>query len=165
MSTAIHKLLIVIRIRFQGLQGSELMKFWNHFLSKNIGDIVENNDLAFSLPYPQHPRETVFFLGADSSGSISRLDESFLKASLEWTKHLTENGTWELDWDFSVYDFSAGAMQKYRAGEHIQPTASENGIIGLVNSESMESIEKRLISNPRTKLIFKRWFAQSQVRQ
>jgi hypothetical protein len=161
MSTAIHKLLIVIRIRFQGLQGSKLMNFWNYFLSKSIGDIVENNDLAFSLPYPQNPRQTVLFFGADSSGSISQLDESFLKASLEWTTHLTENGKWELDWDFSVYDFSAGAMEKYRAGEHIQPTASENGIIGLVNSESMESIEKRLISNPRTKLIFKGWFARN----
>ena len=161
MATAIHKLLIVIRIRFQGLQGSELMNFWNHFLSKNIGDIVENNDLAFSLPYPQNPRQTVLFFGADSSESIIRLDESFLKASLEWTEHLTENGIWELDWDFSVYDFSAGVMQKYRAGKRIQPTASENGIIGLVNSESMESIEKRLISNPRTKLIFKGWFARS----
>ena len=161
MATAIHKLLIVIRIRFLGLQGSELMNFWNNFLSKNIGDIVENNELLFSLPYPQNPRETVLFFGADSSGSISRLDESFLRASLDWTEQLTENGTWELDWDFSVYDFSAGAMQKYRAGKHIQPIASENGIIGLVNSESMESIEKRLISNPRTKLIFKGWFARN----
>ena len=162
MATPIHKLLIVIRIRFQGLQGSELMNFWNHFLSKNIGDIVENNDLAFSLPYPQNSRETVLFFGADSSGSISRLDESFLKASLEWTKHLTENGIWELDWDFSVYDFSAWAMQKYRAGKHIQSTASENAIIDLVDAESLESIEKRLLSNPRTKLIFKGWSAQNR---
>jgi len=164
MSTAIHKLLIVIRIRFQGLQGSELMNFWNYFLSKSVGDIVENYDLAFSLPYPQNPRETVLFFGADSSGSISRLDESFLKASVKWTKHLTENGTWELDWDFSVYDFSAGSMQKYGIGKHIQPIASENRIIGLVNSESMESIEKRLISNPRTKLIFKGWFTQNRTK-
>ena len=160
----IHKLLVIIRIRFRGVQGSELMNFWTDFLLKKIGAMVENNDLAFSLPYPQNPRETVLFFGADSSGSISRLDESFLKASLEWTKHLTENGTWELDWDFSVYDFSTGAMQKYRAGKHIQPTASENGVIGLVNSESMESIEKRLISNPRTKLIFKGWFAQNRLK-
>ena len=163
MATTIHKLLIVIRIRFQGVQGSELMNSWTDFLLKTIGDIVENNELVFSLPYPQNPRETVLFFGADSSGSIGRLDESFLSASLEWTEHLTENGTWELDWDFSVYDFSAGAMQKYRAGKHVQPTASENAIIGLVNSESMESIEKRLISNPRTKLIFKGWFARNEA--
>lgn len=124
--------------------------------------MVENNDLVFSLPYPKHPSS---FFGADSSGSLSRLDESFLRASLEWTEHLTENGTWELDWDFSVYDFSAGAMQKFHTGKHIQPTASENAIIGLVNSESLESVEKRLLSNPRTKLIFKGWFAQNKARQ
>jgi hypothetical protein len=161
MAMEIHKLLVIIRIRFRGVQGYELMNSWTYFLSKSIGDMLENNDLVFSLPYPKNPRETVLFFGADSSGSISRLDESFLRASLEWTEHLTEHGVWELDWDFSVYDFSAGAMQKYRAGKHIQPTASENGIIGLVNSESMESIEKRLISNPRTKLIFKGWFARN----
>jgi hypothetical protein len=133
------------------------MRSWTEFLLKSIGNIVENDDLVFSLPYPKNPRETVLFFGADSSGSLSRLDDSILRASLDWTEHLTENGTWELDWDFSVYDFSAKVMQKYRAGKHIQPTAYENAIIGLVNSEPMESVEKRLLSNRRTKVVFKNW--------
>ena len=137
------------------------MNLWTDFLLKKIGAMVENNDLVFSLPYPKHPRETVLFFGADSSESLSRLDESFLRASLDWTGHLNEHEKWELDWDFSTYDFSARTMQKYRAGKHIQPTASENAIIGLVNSESLESIESRLLSNPRTKLLFRGWFAQN----
>lgn len=163
MATTIHKLLIVIRIRFQGVQGSELMNFWTDFLLKKIGAMVENNDLVFSLPYPKHPRETVLFFGADSSESLSRLDESFLRASLDWTGHLNENGRWDLDWDLSVYDFSARAMQKYHEGKHIRPMLSDNAIIGPADSGSLESIETRLLSNRRTKLMFKGWFAQNQA--
>lgn len=159
MDTTIHKLLIVIRIRFQGVQGSQLMNFWTDFLLKKIGAMVENNDLVFSLPYPKHPRETVLFFGADSSKSLSRLDGSFLRASLDWTGHLNENERWELDWDFSVYDFSARAMQKYSEGKRIQPVAHDNAIIGLVDSESLQSIQKQLLSNRKTKAIFKPWFA------
>ena len=134
------------------------MSFWTDFLLKNIGAMAGNNDLVFSLPYPKHPRETVLFFGADSSGSLNRLDESFLRASLDWTGHLNENEKWDLGWDFSTYDFSARTMQKYSEGKRIQPTGSENAIIGLVDSESLESIETRLLSNRRTKLMFKGWF-------
>ena len=165
MATTIHKLLIVIRIRFQGVQGSELMNSWTDFLLKTIGNIVENTDLVFSLPYPKHPRETVLFFGADSSGSLSRLDESFLRASLDWTGHLNENERWELDWDLSVYDFSANTMQKYHEGKHIQPMASDNAILSTTGPDSLVNIENRLISNRRTKLIFKGWFAQNKARQ
>ena len=141
------------------------MNSWIDFLSKSIGDMVGNNDLVFSLPYPKNPRETVLFFGANSFGSLSRLDKSFLRASLDWTGHLNENGRWELDWDLSVYDFSANTMQKYHEGKHIQPMASDNAILGTTGSDSLGNIENRLISNRRTKLIFKGWFALNQARQ
>ena len=134
------------------------MNSWIDFLSKSIGDMVGNNDLVFSLPYPKNPRETVLFFGADSSESLIRLDDSFLRASRDWTEQLTQNGQWGLDWDFSTYDFSARTMQKYHEGKHIRPMVSDNAIIGPVDSESLESIETRLLSNRRTKLMFKGWF-------
>lgn len=161
MATTIHKLLIVIRIRFQGVQGSELMNFWTDFLLKKIGAMVENNDLVFSLPYPKHPRETVLFFGADSSGSLSRLDESFLRASLDWTGHLNENERWELDWDFSVYDFSARAMQKYHEGKQITGTTANSAAREPNYVESLKLVQQTLLSNRKTKSLFKTWFAHS----
>jgi hypothetical protein len=159
MATELHKLLVVIRIRFQGLQGSELMRSWTEFLLKNIGNIVENDDLVFSLPHPKNPRETVLFFGADSSGSLSRLDDSFIRASLDWTEQLTENGTWELDWDLSVYDFSARAMQKYHEGKQIRGTIEESAAKGPNYVEPLKLVQETLLSSRKTKSIFETWFA------
>lgn len=163
MATVLHKLLLVVRIRFQGVQGSELMNSWIDFLLKSIGNIVGNNDLVFSMPYPKNPWETVLLFGTDSSESLSQLDESFLRASLEWTEHLTENGVWELDWDLSVYDFSAKTMRKFHNGKRMQPMAADSAIISPVGPESLPTIEKRLLSNRRTKVKFKDWFARRGV--
>lgn len=164
MATVLHKLLIVVRIRFQGVQGFELMNYWIDYLLKSIGDIVENHDLVFSLPYPKNPWETVLLFGTDSSESLSQLDESFLKASQEWTEYLTENGKWELDWDFSVYDFSAKTMRKFHEGKRTQPMAADSAIISPVGPDSLPTIEKRLLSNLRTKVMFTAWFDKRSTR-
>ena len=158
MATIFHKLLIVVRIRFQGVQGSELMNYWIDYLLKSIGDIAENNDLVFSLPYPKNPWETMLLFGTDSSESLSQLDESFLRASQEWTEHLTENGKWELDWGISVYDFSAMTMRKFHEGKRMQPMAADCAIISPAGPDSLPTIEKRLLSNRRTKVMLKDWF-------
>jgi hypothetical protein len=159
MSAKLNKLLVIIRIRFQGVQGSELMSSWTEFLLKSIGNIVENDDLVFSLPYPKNPRETVLFFGADSSRSLSQLDDLFLRVSLEWAEYLTENGTWELDWDLSVYDFSARAMQKYHEGKQIRGTIEESAAKGPNYVEPLKLVQETLLSSRKTKSIFETWFA------
>lgn len=158
-----QKILLVIKIRFHGVQGSNLIKIWVEFFLKKIGEIVQNDELVFSLPYIKRPKETVIFVGADSAAALSQLDESFLRASLVWTEHITENGKWELNWDISAYDFSAGTMQKYCAGKRVNGSLDETTTKGLSpgpsNEGSLKCIEKWLLSNRRTKAVFIPWFS------
>ena len=45
----------------------------------------------------------------------------------------------------------------------MRPMASDSAIIGPVDSDSLESIEKRLLSNRRTKVVFKSWLVPNSA--
>ena len=153
----LRKILVIVKIRFQGVPGYILIGSWREYILSNLKDLFQNNELHTLGPHIRNPKEVAFLIGVDSSESPNNLDHLFSRISSEWTEFLTEQQKWELTWDISVYDFSLRTSQLYGEGKRVNEVHSDRPIAGQANQDSLASVERFLLTSKSTKSTLKPW--------